>query len=68
MTMVAKPRKSLSEMAEAGEPLGLKCRECGCCDLRVYYTRGTKDGRVRRVRKCRHCGTEKTTFEADAFH
>ena len=65
--MTAKPRKTLGEMAAAGD-VGLVCRACGCRDLRVYYTRGTKDGRVRRVRKCRHCGAEKTTFEADAFH
>jgi len=45
----------------AAEP-GLRCRKCGCRDLRVYYTR-RKNGRIVRRRRCRHCGTLTTTTE-----
>lgn len=64
--MVAKPRKTLGEMAEEPE-LGLACRNCGCRDLRVYYTRPKENGIVLRVRICRNCGLKKTTMERETF-
>jgi len=66
MTMVAKPRKTLDEMAEAGEPLGIACRDCGCRDWRVNYTR-QGNGEVKRQKICRHCGRRMMTREREAF-
>jgi len=43
---------------------GLKCRRCGCRDLRVLYTR-RKRGRVVRLRVCRHCGKRMLTSERE---
>ncbi len=50
--------------AKAGEGTGLECRQCGCRDFRVYYTR-PKDGTIMRRRRCRHCGALITTFEKE---
>lgn len=43
-------------------PIGLECPDCGCCDLRVYYTRRLAKA-IRRVKTCRHCGRRITTTE-----
>jgi hypothetical protein len=40
----------------------LECPNCGCRDLRVYYTRVYRNRRIRR-RFCRHCGRQVTTTE-----
>ncbi len=66
MTMTAKPRKSLDEMEAAGAELGIVCRECGCRDWRVNYTR-QGNGEVRRQKICRHCGKRMMTREREAF-
>lgn len=42
---------------------GLRCPDCGCGDLRVYYTRPLPDGRIRRVRLCRNCARKVMTTE-----
>lgn len=49
----------------AGEDRGFSCRKCGCRDLRVYRTERLREGRVRRIRYCRNCGTRKTTVEKE---
>lgn len=41
----------------------LECKECGCKDLRVYYTRHFKTY-IRRVRICRYCGRRLATRES----
>jgi hypothetical protein len=43
---------------------GLCCRNCGGEELPVYYSRKSL-GRVRRVRVCRNCGTQVTTWEKE---
>jgi len=53
------------ELPTAEQEKGLRCRECGCRDLRVYYTRKLTDGRIRRVRVCRHCGKKLTSPERE---
>lgn len=46
------------------EPLGLRCRKCNCADLRVVHTRPAPKNKVRRERRCRHCGYTFWTTEA----
>jgi transcriptional regulator NrdR family protein len=46
----------------AEEP-GIRCRRCGCRDLRVRNTIPLPDGSIRRYRICRHCQTTVTTHE-----
>ena len=41
---------------------GLKCPECGCSHLPVWYTRSRGD-KIVRVRKCRNCGRRVSTTE-----
>lgn len=48
------------------EKQGLECPGCGCCDLRVIYTRKTFGGRLMRRRECRNCGRRVMTFERPA--
>lgn len=43
---------------------GLKCRACGCRDLRVVNTYPFTDGKKVRRRQCRHCGLIVRTCEA----
>ncbi|MFW6061192.1 MAG: hypothetical protein ACOC93_00130 [Planctomycetota bacterium] len=52
---------------EKQEQRGLKCRNCGCRQLRVVYTRSAWGGRIKRRRECRHCGRRMTTWEASAW-
>jgi len=49
---------------ENSEPLGLRCRACGCPHLPVLYTR-RKPGHILRVRRCRHCGRRMITRESE---
>lgn len=49
---------------EAKKKAGLCCRSCGCEEMPVYYSRRAF-GRIRRVRKCRHCGRKVVTWESD---
>jgi hypothetical protein len=56
---------AVSEEPQA-EPVGIVCRQCGCADLRVWYTRRLRGGRIRRVRVCRHCGKRAVTTEHEA--
>lgn len=62
-----KPRMTLAEMANAGEPAGLVCRVCGCCDFLTKRVLHKVNGRIQRKRVCRHCGTAKITVEQEAF-
>lgn len=52
-------RKQWAPTIPAG---GLVCRQCGCRDFRVIYTRNDPSGIIRR-RECRHCGKRVTTVE-----
>lgn len=56
--------KSLAEMAaEAnGDDRGIQCPNCGCRDLRTRRT-NPRDGRIQRVKFCRHCGRKVITVE-----
>lgn len=46
-------------------PDGIKCPDCDCPHLPVYYTRH-RDGATIRVRHCRHCGRRVITRERAA--
>lgn len=53
----------------AEEEKGLRCPKCHCRDLRVSDSRPANNGRIRRVRWCRHCGHgPMTSFEKLAFY
>jgi transcriptional regulator NrdR family protein len=45
------------------EEPGIRCRKCGCRDLRIRNTIPRFDGSILRYRVCRHCGTTITTVE-----
>ena len=53
-------------MEEVKDQRGLKCRQCGCQQFHVIYTRGASGGRIQRRRECRHCGRRVTTYEKPA--
>lgn len=44
------------------DPKVMRCPRCHCTDLRVYYTR-RRPLHIMRVRRCRHCGKQITTWE-----
>lgn len=48
----------------ADDAPGLRCRRCGCRDLRVDWTR-RRNGRILRRRICRHCGRPMHTREQE---
>ena len=50
-----------SESAHA--PRGIECRRCGCRHLLTTNTEPLADGRVRRRKRCRHCGQKIVTIE-----
>jgi len=64
----SKPPKSLREMADdtakSEGRAGIRCRKCGCADVRVWYTR-PGDGVVKRMRMCRNCGEKFPTHEKE---
>ena len=41
----------------------MKCRYCGCTELRVIDSRPTEDGAIRRRRECTNCLRRFTTYE-----
>jgi len=43
---------------------GIRCRACGCADLRVSYTAQGR-GYKTRIRFCRHCGRRVVTREVE---
>jgi transcriptional regulator NrdR family protein len=45
------------------EPLGVICPRCECRHFHTLETRRTYDGRIMRVKKCRHCGKQLRTYE-----
>jgi hypothetical protein len=51
--------------ARQPEDRGLECRECGCRDLRVVYTRPMSNRKILRCRECRHCGRRISTTESE---
>ncbi len=49
----------------ADPPVGIRCRRCGCRHHEVIST-DKKNGKIKRTRRCRHCGkTQRTTEKAD---
>lgn len=48
-------------MSEA--EVGIRCRGCGCQDLRCTKTMRVREGMIRRYRECRNCGRRMTTHE-----
>ncbi|HOM16568.1 MAG TPA: hypothetical protein PLQ00_04525 [Thermoguttaceae bacterium] len=48
---------------EKEQAKGLECRRCGCRHFYVTHTLQLPDGRIKRRRVCRHCGTPIVTFE-----
>jgi hypothetical protein len=65
--MAFKPLRSLRQMADDTSYVegkaGIRCPECGCCDMRVETTR-RGDGLIVRYRVCRHCGSRRATVES----
>lgn len=54
----------VSEVNDQPEPdRGISCRQCGCRHFYTLETRKTLKGRIRRRRRCRHCGLCVTTYE-----
>jgi DNA-directed RNA polymerase subunit RPC12/RpoP len=49
--------------AAAPEPRGIACPVCGCKHFRVTNTELLARGRVRRRKRCRHCGRKIVTLE-----
>ena len=49
--------------SQVDQDLGLRCNSCGCRDLRVVWVRPIGRNRIKRQRRCRHCGLLKTTIE-----
>ena len=49
-------------MIEGKPATGLECPRCGCRDFRCTNT-WRDEGRIRRRKVCRHCGTPVTTYE-----
>jgi transcriptional regulator NrdR family protein len=60
------PRAEPTPAASQEPQPGLRCRGCGCGDLRVIYTRHRPGGKILRRRECRHCKKRFTTFEREA--
>jgi hypothetical protein len=60
-------RPTAEEMAARAQIVetGLECRNCGCRDFRVVYTRPRPGNKIMRRRACRHCGKRITTFEKE---
>ena len=48
----------------ATNDVGIRCRGCGCQDLRTTHTRRVREGMVRRYKECRNCGRRLTTHES----
>ena len=48
---------------DEAEPKGLECVRCGCADFRVTDTEPLRDNKIRRRRRCRHCGHKIVTIE-----
>lgn len=45
------------------DQVGIRCRRCGCQDLRTRRTMRVREGMIRRYRECRNCGRTMTTHE-----
>jgi transcriptional regulator NrdR family protein len=45
-------------------PNGIRCPHCGCCHFYTTHTEPLRDGRIRRRKRCRHCGRRIVTYEA----
>lgn len=56
---------NVKEQKTRSDDRGLRCRQCGCADLRVVYTRRGINGIVKRRRECRNCGERMTTWERE---
>ena len=52
-----------AEMLQRDGREGVCCIKCGGRLLDVLYTRPTKQGNIKRRRRCRHCGWRFTTIE-----
>ena len=46
-------------------PDGPVCLQCGCRDFRVSNRWKKRDGTVRRLKRCRHCGQPIHTSEVE---
>lgn len=55
--MKDQPQKPLDEER------GFRCKQCGCRQFRVIYTRAAWGGKLIRRRECRNCGQRITTWE-----
>jgi hypothetical protein len=47
----------------ADKERGLQCRQCGCQQFRVVYTRAAWGAMIVRRRECRNCRERLTTWE-----
>jgi hypothetical protein len=65
--MKARPKQPPTPPPPPEETDAIKCPDCGCSDTRVFKTRRTIGGRIRRTRECRNCGRHFSTFEARSW-
>jgi transcriptional regulator NrdR family protein len=43
---------------------GICCPQCGCRHFYTTHTEPLRDSRIRRRKRCRHCGRKIVTYEA----
>jgi transcriptional regulator NrdR family protein len=48
---------------ESTPPRGIECPRCGCRHFEVTNTEPLRGGRIRRRKRCRHCGHRIVTYE-----
>jgi len=59
LTLEAMRKLALAAEGQAAQA----CPDCGCRDFRVSNRWITKAGKIRRLKKCRHCGRPVHTSE-----
>jgi transcriptional regulator NrdR family protein len=45
------------------EPRGIICIKCGCAHFYTLDTTRVRNGKIRRLKQCRHCGKRIHTYE-----
>ena len=60
----AEPIPAPAPEPDRGLPgVGIRCPNCWCRDLRTTHTRPIPGNRIRRYRRCRHCGKKVVSTE-----
>jgi hypothetical protein len=55
--------RELNGKTDKKSPIGIPCPQCGCRHFYTTHTEPLRDGRIRRRKKCRHCGRRIVTYE-----